>query len=97
MHRTVNWILMLLTLASAVALYVIKYDTRRLEARVLAQERTLEKLEIDVAVFEAERAYLARPERLEPLARERGLGPITTRQYLRVDADVQGAPARAAR
>ena len=36
MHRaigTINWLLMLATLASAVALYAIKHDTRRLEMR----------------------------------------------------------------
>ena len=76
MHRTLNWVLMLATLASAVALYAIKYDTRRLEARVQAQERALEKAENDVTVLMAERAHLARPERLEPLARVLGLAPI---------------------
>jgi cell division protein FtsL len=85
MHRRVNWALMLATLASAFALYAIKYDTRRLEVRVQAQERALEKAEIDVAVLTAERAHLARPERLEPLARLIGLAPITSTQYLRLD------------
>jgi cell division protein FtsL len=84
MHRTINSILMLLTLASAVALYAIKYDTRRLEARVQAQERALEKAESDVGVLTAERAHLARPDRLEPLARELGLGPVSSRQYRRM-------------
>ncbi len=69
MLRRVNWALMLATLASAFALYAIKYDTRRLEVRVQAQERALEKAESDVTVLTAERAHLARPERLEPLAR----------------------------
>ena len=67
------WVLMLATLASAVALYAIKNDTRRLEVRVHAQERALERAENDVAVLTAERAHLARPERLEPLARLIGL------------------------
>jgi cell division protein FtsL len=87
MHRAINWVLMLLTLASAFALYALKYDTRRLEARVQAQERQLEKAQADVAVLKAERAHLARPERLEPLARELGLAPIAGRQYLRVDME----------
>ena len=34
-----------------------------------AQERALEKAESDVTVLTAERAHLARPARLEPLAR----------------------------
>jgi cell division protein FtsL len=85
MHRKLNWLLMLTTLATAVALYAVKYDTRRLEARLQAQERALEKAENDVVILTAERTHLARPERLEPLARLIGMAPITPAQYLRVD------------
>ena len=85
MHRTINWILMLATLASTFALYAIKDGTRRLEARVQAQERVLERVENDVSVLTAEWAHLARPERLEPLARKLGLAPVSGGQYLRVD------------
>src|SRR5581483_6984998 len=49
------------------------------------QERALEKAETDVTILAAERAYLARPERLEPLARLIGLAPIAPAQYLRLD------------
>jgi cell division protein FtsL len=97
MHRKVNWALMLATLASAFALYAVKYDTRRLEARVQAQERALEKVESDVTILTAERAHLARPDRLEPLARLIGLAPIASTQYLRIDAkgaDAATAPNR---
>ena len=83
MLRRLNWLLMLATLAAAFALYAVKYDTRRLEARVQAQERALEKAENDVAILMAERTHLARPERLEPLARLIGLAPVTPAQYLR--------------
>ena len=86
MHRKLNWVLMLATLATAFALYAIKYDTRRLEVRVQGQERALEKVESDVSILLAERAHLARPERLEPLARLVGLVPIASTQYLQVDA-----------
>lgn len=93
MHRTFNWFLMLLTLASAFALYAIKYDTRQQETRVQAQERAFEKAENDVAILKAERAHLARPERLEPLARALGMAPATGGQYLRVDLDGLGKRA----
>ena len=95
MLRRLNWLLMLATLAAAFALYAVKYDTRRLEARVQAQERALEKAENDVAILMAERTHLARPERLEPLARLIGLAPVTPAQYLRVapTADAARAPA----
>jgi cell division protein FtsL len=84
--RIINLTLMLLTLVGVVALYAIKYDARQLEARLQMQERDLEKLENHVAVLVAERAHLARPKALEPLARALGLTPIAPRQYLRLDA-----------
>ena len=92
MHRAIDSGLMLATLASAVALYAIKNDTRRLETRVLAQERTLERARSDVAVLLAERAHLARPERLEAWARAMGLGPIAAGQYLRLGDVPDGVP-----
>src|SRR5258705_13369056 len=93
MQRTINWILVPATLVAAFALYAIKYDTRRLEGKVQAQERVLEKAEDDVTILMAERAHLARPERLEPLARALGLAPIAGPQYLRIGADRAAAPS----
>ena len=68
MHRTINWILMLAMLASIFALYAIKDGTRRLEARVQAQERALERAENDVSVLTAERAHLARPRAIRAIS-----------------------------
>jgi len=85
MHRTVNLVLLLLAVASAFALYALKYDTRRLELEVQEQERTVEKLEAEIGVLKAEYAHLARPERIQSLARALGLAPVTSRQYLRID------------
>jgi cell division protein FtsL len=87
--RIINLTLMLLTLVGVFTLYAVKYDARQLEIRVQMQERDLEKLENHVAVLVAERAHLARPKALEPLARTLGLVPIAPRQYLRLD----GPPA----
>jgi cell division protein FtsL len=72
-----------LALSSAFLLYGLNYDTRRLEARVEAQERTAEKTRSDIAVLKADRAHLARPERIEPLARSLGLQPATEKQFAR--------------
>jgi cell division protein FtsL len=91
MHRAVNLCLLLCTVASAFALYALKYDTRRLELEVQAQERTVEKLQAEIGVLKAEYAHLARPERIEPLARALGLAPITSRQYLRLDGGTRDA------
>jgi cell division protein FtsL len=89
--RKVNLVLLILALASAFALYALKYDTRRMEVRVQALERLLDKAEEEMAVLKARHAQLARPERLEPLARALGLAPIETRQYLRVEAPAASA------
>jgi cell division protein FtsL len=83
--RTINLVLMILALASAFALYALKYDTRRMELRVQALERALDKAQEDIAQLHAKHAHLARPERIEPLARALGLAPIGSRQYLRVE------------
>ena len=82
MLRLLSVAAMALTIASAFGLYRIKYDTRQLEAQVQAGERAIEKMEGDIAVLKAEKAYLARPERIEALARKQGLQPIAERQYV---------------
>ncbi|HVY41716.1 MAG TPA: cell division protein FtsL [Hyphomicrobiaceae bacterium] len=84
-------------LGMAFALYGVKYDTRRLEARVQVDERTVERLQGDIAVLKAERAYLARPERIEKLARKQGLGEIRESQYVQIESlgPIAGASAAA--
>lgn len=71
-----------LALASAFLLYGINYDTRRFEDRLRDQARAIEEARRDIAVLKAERAHLARPERIEPLARAHGLRPATERQLV---------------
>ena len=82
MLRLLSVAAMALTIASAFGLYQTKYDTRQLEAKLQAGERSIEKMEGDIAVLKAEKAYLARPERIEALARKQGLGPIAGHQYV---------------
>ena len=69
-----------LALASAFLLYGTSYDTRLMEARVQAQERAVEQARRDISILKAERAHLARPERIEPLARAQGLRPAKRSQ-----------------
>lgn len=88
MLRLLSVAAMVLTIASAFGLYQIKYDTRQLEAKVHAGEHAIEKMEGDIAVLKAEKAYLARPERIEALARKQGLGPIAGHQYV-LPSDLQ--------
>jgi len=96
MLRALNALLLLATLAATVVLYALKHDTRRLELRVEERERALERLENDVRILRAERAHLARPERLEILARTLGLTPIGHAQYLRLSSPDANATRSAA-
>jgi cell division protein FtsL len=80
-----HWLLgisVLLALASAFAVYGIDYATRRLEARVIGLERAANAAEAQITALKAERAHLARPERIEPLARAQGMAPPTAQQFV---------------
>ncbi len=86
MLRWLTGIVALATIAAAFFVTWIKHDTRRLEAKLQAQERQIEKAESDIAVLRAELGYLTRPERLDPLARKLlGLRPATSGQITTLD------------
>lgn len=69
-----------LALSSAFLLYGLTYDTRLVEQRVQTAERAADRARADIAILRAERAHLARPERIEPLARAMGLRPTQAGQ-----------------
>ena len=76
----------LTAIAAAFGSTWIKHDARRLEAKLQAQVRQIEKAEGDIAVLRAELGFLTRPERLDPLARRLlGLQPATSEQLVGVD------------
>jgi cell division protein FtsL len=81
MSRIVTVGTVLLAVTSAFVLYAISYETRQLEWRVGALTRTVDKTRLDIAILRAERAYLARPDRIEKIARANGLAPIAPHQY----------------
>jgi cell division protein FtsL len=85
MLRASDAVAIALTLVCAFALYTINYDTRRLEQRVQARERAAATAAAQVAVLKAERAFLARPDRIEPLAYALGMQPVSERQYVRLE------------
>ena len=70
------------TLASAFALYAVNYETRRLAEEVRQRELKIEKAHRDIAILKAERAHLARPERIGEYARALGLRPATRDQFV---------------
>ncbi len=80
--RMINTVAVLLALSSAFLLYGLNYDTRMIEARLHAREREAERARADIAVLRAERAHLARPERIEPMARSLGLEPLSARHMM---------------
>lgn len=86
MLRISSAVAIALALACAFVLYTVSYDTRELDHSVQAQERRIERLRSDIAVLRAERAYLSRPDRIEPLARAAGFVPAAGQQYLELKA-----------
>lgn len=76
---------LVLTVASAITLYAESTATRRLEADVQAAERERDRLESEITVLRAERAFLTRPERIEPAARALGLVPTRPGQIIPAD------------
>lgn len=80
--RLLNVASVFFAIASAVFLYALNYETRRLEADVQAMERAAQKTRSDIAVLKAERSHLSRPERIEPLARQLGLMPPKPEQFI---------------
>lgn len=89
---------MFMALASAFLLYGLNYDTRLIQTAVSAKERAAERARADIAVLKAERAHLARPDRIEPLARAIGLEPLSERHLAPSDSSLpfqtSSAPAR---
>ena len=93
--RTLTAAAVCLALSSAFLLYGLNYDTRLIEARVHDNERLAEQARTDIAILKAERAHLARPERIEALARAAGLRPATGQQYFPIETgstDTAAAP-----
>lgn len=83
-----------LALACAFILYTVSYDTRELDRAVQSQEHQRERLRSDIAVLKAERAYLSRPERIEPLARAMGFVPARGEQYVDLESLSAGGSVR---
>ena len=85
-----------LTLIAAGVLYTESAATRRLEQEVLGAERLRERLESDIAVLKAERAFLAQPAKIERAARAFGMRPALERHYVTIEDLVAPAEASAA-
>jgi cell division protein FtsL len=79
--RLLNVTAFFFAISSALLLYGLNYDTRRLEAEVQAKERIAERARDDIAVLKAERGTLARPDRIDTLARQIGLAPPRVDQF----------------
>ena len=79
--RLLNVTAFFFAITSALLLYGLNYDTRRLEAEVQAKERIADRARDDIAVLKAERGALARPDRIDAIARQLGLSPPRVDQF----------------
>lgn len=82
MRRPLSLIALVAMLVAAFVSYRVKYDTRRIDERVRNLEQQVDAARAEIAVLEAERANLARPDRIEALAvRHLPLQPMTPEQF----------------
>lgn len=71
----------------AVAVYRAKLGAEETQGRIDELKAEAERVEKDIAVLKAEEAYLTRPERIGPIARERlGLEQASPGQYVATEA-----------
>ena len=85
MHRSVTVLAIGALIASAVALYAIKYDTGRIAAEVSDLTDLVTKREAEIAVMRAEKANLLRPARIDALVKANlTLRPIAPKQLGRI-------------
>ena len=85
MRSTAVMIACILMLSAAYYLYAQNTATRRLEQQVQAAERHRDSIENDISVLRADRAYLSRPGRIEPIAKAMGLKAPTNSNYTNLD------------
>lgn len=79
--RLLNATAFIFAITSALMLYSLNYEIRRLEIEVQAKERAVDKAKSDIAVLKAERGHLSRPDRIDALARQQGLAPPRPEQF----------------
>jgi len=86
MTSRATWLWMLLAVAAGLGLFVLKYEVKAMEERLVTiNDRTLRDLEA-IHVLKAEWNYLNRPARLEELGeRLLSLRPVTAAQSVAID------------
>jgi cell division protein FtsL len=73
--------------ALAVGVYRAKLGAEETSARIESSEADVRKVSEEIAVLKAEEAYLSRPERIGPMAREKlGLEPSMPGQFVAPEA-----------
>ncbi len=85
MRLSITLVAVATLIASACALYAIKYDTGRIAAEVSDLTDKIAKREAEIAVMRAEKANLLRPARIDALVKAHlTLRPATPKQLGRV-------------
>lgn len=82
MFRFLTLVFIAATFACAFVLYGVNYQTRALQHRLERAQSGLEALSREVATLSAERAFLARPERIGPAAERLGMRPARGDQFV---------------
>ena len=75
-------------LAAAFALHIVTYKTRALVREVRQAEGERDKLREEIAILRADKAFLARPGRIEAVAREFGMRPARIDQLPRAQSSL---------
>jgi cell division protein FtsL len=93
MTRFLNLILITALVAAAIGVYSIKYEATLQAEKVAKLQRAIETERVAIAALKAEWANLARPERLEDLARKHlDLQPMRIDQIVKAQELPEKAP-----
>ena len=79
-----------IALASAFALYAINTQTRRIALEVADQKKLKARIANRIATLKAERAFLARADRIGPAAEALGMRPARGDQFISGSAPETG-------
>ena len=75
-----------LAIFAGIGLFIVKYEVRDLESRLAEVNRELVREQETIHVLRAEWSYLARPDRVKPLARKLlGLQPLRAGQTITIN------------
>ncbi|GJM03972.1 MAG: hypothetical protein DHS20C08_24730 [Rhodomicrobium sp.] len=82
MLRIITIVVFVATLSVTAVLYKLKYDTRSLQLTAVELRRQIDAERSQLAVLKAEWSVLTQPARIDQLASELGLKPLSPKQII---------------